>query len=111
MVKARKQFSMSTKVDDENRGAKRRRSSALPDTISDLPDTKKIKETENIPEESRPETPDNSMQVEIPAKPVIPEISELERRKRLREILHIILTKLKKKVWSKDCWNFRKKNP
>lgn len=99
MIRARKTFSMPSKEDDEKaRNTKRRRSAALPDTVNDLPETKKIRKIE---EEIKLDVKlEMETSVSSPAvAPVIAPISDVERRKRLREILHIILTKLKKKVF------------
>ena len=88
---------MSAKEADEIRHTKRRRSMAIPETNADLPETKKIKEDEKMDSPVPTPTADE-MQVDIPTTPGMTEITDLERRKRLREILHIILAKLKKKV-------------
>ena len=64
-------------------------------SVADLPETKKIHKEE--PESLEEEEESNNMNVEM-AQTTIPPISDNDRRKRLSEILLIILTKLKKKV-------------
>ena len=107
MVKARKKFKMAKGVEEEKakKNSKRRRSAAMPETSAELPDTKKIKEErDSIPEEEEQsnlvnvEMAEKSEDLVLPSRPRIADISDLERRKRLREVLHIILAKLKKKV-------------
>ena len=109
MVKARKKFKMAKGVEEEKvRNSKRRRSAAMPEASAELPETKKIKEErDSIPENEEEqsnlvnvEMAEKSDDLVLSSRPRIADISDLERRKRLREVLHIILAKLKKKVHS-----------
>merc|ERR1712130_179302 len=107
---------MAKGVEEEKvRNSKRRRSAAMPETSAELPETKKIKEErDSIPEDEEEqsnlvnvEMAEKSDDLVLSSRPRIADISDLERRKRLREVLHIILAKLKKK----DVYNIVHQRP